>query len=459
MSERLDLTTSDRHYIKMTETPVPKLIYELATPTIISMLVASLYNLVTTFYVGQVDTQSTAAVGISFSVMAIIQALGFFFGHGAGNYVSRQLGKRDEEGAQRMAATGFFTTVVCGIVVMIAGELFLTPLCHLLGSTPTIQPYIEKYLSILLFSAPIMAASFFLNNLLRYQGNARYAMVGIVCGAVLNILIAPVFIFVMGWGIAGAAWATVLCESVSLLVLWIMTTRRGIVPISVKNITLKGAYFREICRGGLPSLARQGLASVAILLLNLSASVYGDDAIAGMSIVTRVIHFIYAFFLGFCQGYQPLCGFNYGAGKYTRVLDAFWFCVKVGTSGLILCSAFGVWFAEDIVRLFRDAPDVVEVGKAALTYQFLVYPLNIFMTMSSMTLQTIGKARPAVVLASARQGVFFIPAILLLPRVCGLVGVEIALPVADVFSFILAILLIKGTLKGLAAFGRQEHLR
>ena len=449
------MTNYDQHYIKMTEKSVPKLVCELATPTIVSMLVSSFYNLVTTFYVGQIDTQSTAAVGISFSIMAIIQAMGFFFGHGSGNYVSRQLGKRDKEGAQRMASTGFFSAIACALVFMIVGELFLTPICRLLGSTPTIQPYIEKYLSILLISAPIMTASFFLNNLLRYQGNARYAMVGIVCGAILNILIAPIFIFVMEWGIAGAAWATVICETVSLFILWVMTIKRGIVPITFNKITLKGAYFLEICRGGSPSLARQGLASIAILLLNVSASAYGDDAIAGMSIVTRVVHFIYAFFLGFCQGYQPVCGFNYGARKYGRVLKAFWFCVKVGTLGLILSSAFGVWFAEDIVRLFRNSQGVIEVGKAALTYQFLVYPFNIFLTMSSMTLQTIGKARPAVILASARQGIFFIPAILVLPQIWGVLGVEIALPLADVFSFVLAVFLIRGTLKELADLERQ----
>lgn len=307
------------NYLYLTTTPVPRLIVSLAVPTIISMLVTSFYNMADTYFVGKINTQSTAAVGIVFSVMSIIQAVGFFFGHGSGNYISRKLGAQETGNAEKMAATGFFWALFMGIFLAVVGLIFLTPLSLALGSTPTILPYTEKYLGIILLGAPFMTASLVLNNQIRFQGNAAYAMVGIVSGAVINVILDPILIFVFDMGISGAALATVISQICSFSLLLYMCRKGGNIRIRFRNFTPSLAFIKEIIGGGTPSLARQGLASVATILLNVAAGAYGDAAIAGMSIVTRIAMFINAFLIGFGQGFQPVCGFNYGAGLYARV--------------------------------------------------------------------------------------------------------------------------------------------
>ena len=430
----------EEKYIYMTETPVPRLIGELAVPTIISMLVTSFYNMADTFFVGKLNTQSTAAVGIVFSVMAIIQALGFFFGHGSGNYISRRLGAKDFDEAAVMAANGFFLAFLCGIVVLCGGLIFLKPLAIALGSTPTILPYTEAYLRIILIGAPFMTSSLVLNNQLRFQGSAAYAMVGIVTGAVINIALDPLLIFVCGMGVAGAAAATVISQFCSFLLLLYQSRKGGNIDIKSRNFKPNGHYVKEICRGGVPSLCRQGLGSVAGILLNHGAGIYGDAAIAGMSIVSRVTMFASSALIGFGQGFQPVCGFNYGAKLYHRVREGFVFCVKYATIFLIGISVIGVVFAPDIIALFRkEDQEVIAVGAVALRMQCIVFPLTGWIVMSNMMLQSIGKALKASILAAARQGLFFIPLILILPRMFGLLGVEICQTVSDIFSFALAV--------------------
>ena len=428
------------NYLYLTTTPVPRLIVSSAVPTIISMLVTSFYNMADTYFVGKINTQSTAAVGIVFSVMSIIQAVGFFFGHGSGNYISRKLGAQETGNAEKMAATGFFWALFMGIFLAVVGLIFLTPLSLALGSTPTILPYTEKYLGIILLGAPFMTASLVLNNQIRFQGNAAYAMVGIVSGAVINVILDPILIFVFDMGISGAALATVISQICSFSLLLYMGRKGGNIRIRFKNFTPSLAFIKEIIGGGTPSLARQGLASVATILLNVAAGAYGDAAIAGMSIVTRIAMFINAFLIGFGQGFQPVCGFNYGAGLYARVRQGFWFCVKVGFIFLLVCALAGMGFAEEIVSLFRKGdPDVIAVGAAALRWQFITFPLGSWIVMSNMMLQTIRKPVKATIISSARQGLFFIPLIFILSHYLGLQGVEMCQAVADLLTFILAI--------------------
>ena len=428
------------NYLYLTTTPVPRLIVSLAVPTIISMLVTSFFNMADTYFVGKINTQSTAAVGIVFSVMSIIQAVGFFFGHGSGNYISRKLGAQETGNAEKMAATGFFWALFMGIFLAVVGLIFLTPLSLALGSTPTILPYTEKYLGIILLGAPFMTASLVLNNQIRFQGNAAYAMVGIVSGAVINVILDPILIFVFDMGISGAALATVISQICSFSLLLYMGRKGGNIRIRFKNFTPSLAFIKEIIGGGTPSLARQGLASVATILLNVAAGAYGDAAIAGMSIVTRIAMFINAFLIGFGQGFQPVCGFNYGAGLYARVRQGFWFCVKVGFIFLLVCALAGMGFAEEIVSLFRKGdPDVIAVGAAALRWQFITFPLGSWIVMSNMMLQTIRKPVKATIISSARQGLFFIPLIFILSHYLGLQGVEMCQAVADLLTFILAI--------------------
>lgn len=438
----------EEKYIYMTETPVPRLIGELAVPTIISMMVTSFYNMADTFFVGKINTQSTTAVGIVFSVMALIQALGFFFGHGSGNYISRRLGAKDFEEAAAMAANGFFLAFLCGLVVMAGGMIFLRPLALALGSTPTILPYTEAYLRIILIGAPFMTSSLVLNNQLRFQGSASYAMVGIVTGAVINIVLDPLLIFVCGMGVAGAATATVISQFCSFLLLLFQSRKGGNIRIRFCNFKPNGHYVKEICRGGVPSLCRQGLGSISGILLNHGAGIYGDAAIAGMSIVSRVSMFASSALIGFGQGFQPVCGFNYGAKLYQRVREGFLFCVKYATIFLVGISIVGAVFAPEIIAIFRKGDEeVIAVGAAALRLQCLAFPLTGWIVMSNMMLQSIGKALKASILAAARQGIFFIPLILLLPGIFGLFGVEVCQTVSDILSFALAVPLCVSVLK------------
>lgn len=431
----------------LTTAPVPKVIMTLAVPTIVSMLVTSFYNIADTYFVGKINTQSTAAVGIVFSVMSIIQAVGFFFGHGSGNYISRKLGAKEDEAASRMAATGFFLALSLGVILMLLGLLLLRPLSYALGSTPTILPYTERYLGIILLGAPFMIASLVLNNQMRFQGNAAYAMVGIVAGAATNVILDPILIFVCDLGISGAAIATVISQVFSFCLLFYMGRREGNIRIHYRNFTFSWSFVKEIIGGGTPSLVRQGLASISTIFLNVSAGNYGDAAIAGMSIVSRIGMFINSFLIGFGQGFQPLCGFNYGAGLYARVRQGFWFSVKVGFIFLLCCSVAGMGYAEEIVALFRKGdPLVIETGSAALRWQLITYPLGAWIILSNMMLQTIRKSVRATILASARQGLFFIPLIFILPYYLGLQGVEMCQAVSDMFTFVLAIPLSGGVL-------------
>lgn len=424
----------------MTTTPVQRLVCALAVPTIISMLITSFYNMADTFFVGKINTSATAAVGVVFSMMTMIQAVGFFFGHGSGNFISRKLGAREYEVASVMAATGFLYSFFSGIVIAVIGICFLEPLAYLLGSTPTILPYTMDYLRVILLGAPFMTSSLVLNNQLRYQGSAAYAMVGIVIGAVINIGLDPLLIFVFDMGITGAAIATVASQIISFLLLWVGSRRGGNIVIHFCNFSKERYYIKEIFRGGFPSLCRQGLASISVTFLNHAAGLYGDAAIAGMSIVNRISMFANSALIGFGQGFQPVCGMNYGAGKMQRVRDAFFFCVKYAFLFLLVVSVAGYFGARELVSVFRkDDMEVIAVGTTALRLQLLTFSLGAWNVMCNMMLQSIGKGLKASIVAAGRQGLFFLPLIFLLPQFFGLFGVQLCQPIADICAFLLSI--------------------
>ena len=436
MDDHLD-EKQEQKFHQMTETPVSRLICRLALPCIISMLVTSFYNMADTFFVGMLKSNSaTGAVGVVFSLMAIIQAVGFFFGHGSGNFISRELGKQNFEEASNMAATGFFSALAAGTAICVLGQLFLEPLAMLLGSTATILPYTKAYLRVILFGAPWMTSSLVLNNQLRYQGSAAYAMVGIASGAVLNIGLDPLLIFTFGLGVAGAAWASIISQFVSFCLLLAGCAKGGNLHIHISRVQLKLPYYVQIVRGGLPSLARQGLASVATICLNRAAGPYGDAAIAAMGVVQRIMMFGGSTMIGFGQGFQPVCGFNYGAKLYHRVKQGFWFCVKASFGFLLAVSALGFAFAPRLVALFRDDRSVIEIGAMALRFQCVTLCLSSWIVMSNMMLQTIGKTAGATFIAMSRQGIFFIPLVYVLSRSLGLLGVEMTQSAADVLTLL-----------------------
>ena len=435
------MNEQEQKFRQMTEPPVHRLICKLAIPCIISMLVTSFYNMADTFFVGMLKSNAaTGAVGVVFSMMAIIQAVGFFFGHGSGNYISRELGKKNYDEASTMAATGFYAALSAGVLICVFGQIFLEPLAYLLGSTDTILPYTKDYLRVILLGTPWMTASLVLNNQLRYQGNAMYAMVGIVSGAVLNIGLDPLLIFTFNMGVAGAGWATIISQFVSFCLLYIGVSRGSNIHIHISQVKFQLFYFKHIIQGGLPSLARQCLASVATISLNHAAALLNDDAvIAAMGVVQRIMMFGASAMIGFGQGFQPVCGFNFGAKLYHRVKEGFWFCVKSSFVFLIAVSALMFVFAPDLVRLFRDDPAVVACGATALRFQCISFPAQSWIVMSNMMEQSIGRTVPATFLAAARQGVFFIPVVWILFAAFGLVGIQMAQAVSDLLTLLCAI--------------------
>lgn len=432
---------NDEKFIRLTTQPVGGLICRLAVPCMISMLITAFYNLADTFFVGMLKSNSaTGAVGIAFSLMAIIQAVGFFFGHGSGNYISRELGRHDSAQAAEMASTGFFLSLACGALLTVLGLLFLTPLVRLLGATETIVPYARSYVRIILLGAPWMTASLTINNQLRFQGSAFYGMVGICSGAVLNIGLDPLLIFVFDMGIAGAAVATIISQFAAFCLLLIGCTRGGNLRIRFSNVRICKKYLSAIVQGGLPSLGRQMLNAAGGMVLNHAARLCGADAaIAAMSVVNRIMMTANSALIGFGQGFQPVCGFNYGAGLWDRVSRGFWFCVKTSAGFLLAFSVCGYLFAPQFVALFRDDPEVIAYGTTAMRLQCITFSFGGWVMMSNMMMQTIGHTAPATFLAVTRQGLFLTLMLLLLTPCLGMLGVQLSQPLADLLTLLCAI--------------------
>jgi putative MATE family efflux protein len=436
--------------IKMTTAPVPGLITSLAIPSIAIQITTALYNMADTFFVGSLGTSVVAAVGIAFPLMSIIQAMGFFFGQGSANYMSRVLGAGKVETASRMAVTGLVSGFAIMVIIAVICFFNINRLVTLLGATPTIAPYAKAYVRYIIFAAPWMVAATVLNQQLRFQGSAAIAMTGTLTGAVLNIFLDPLFIFAFGLGISGAAVATMISQMTSFaILLFYGTTRQGNVRINFRHFSPNPGRYAEMFRGGIPSLLRQGLMALTTIIINWFAAAYGDAAIAAISIVQRVQGFANSTMLGFGQGFQPVCGFNYGARLYGRLREGFWFAFRVAFVGLVVMSVLLAIFAPEAIALFRNDPDVIRIGTIGLRLSCISLPFSAWIVMSNMLMQTIGRAKSASLLALSRQGIFLFPALLVLTPAFGLLGIQLATPIADMLSFALAIPLAAHVLKSL----------
>lgn len=424
-------------YDFMTKTPIPNLIVRLGIPTTISMLVTNVYNMVDTFFVGRFGNSASGATGVVFGFMAILQAVGFMFGHGAGSIIARKLGQKDEESAGIYASTSFFLSFLCGLIISILGLCFLDPMLRLLGSTETILPYARQYVLYILLASPFMVSSFVMNNILRYEGKAAYAMCGLMAGAVMNMACDPLFMFVFDMKIAGAGLATALSQCVSFgILLFMYLSGKTQSRLSIKNVTRSIRVIGNIVATGLPSLLRQGMGSIATMLLNHCAGNFGDPTVAAMSVVNRITMLIFSVGLGVGQGFQPVCSFNYGAGKYQRVRKAYRFTVLLA---LVLLGSFamaGLISAPFTVRMFRDDDEVVEIGAFALRLQCVALFFQPVMVITNMLLQSTGKKLTAAFTALLRSGLYFIPVLLILVYWKGRFGVQAAQPIADVLSFL-----------------------
>jgi len=438
-----DLVTdlNNAQHLKMTTAPVPGLVIKLAVPTVISMLVTAIYNTADTFFVSRLGTSASGAVGIVFSIMAIFQAIGFTFGTGAASMISRKLGARETEAASRYASSSFFLAFGSGLIFTIYGLFTLDDFMLKLGSTETILPYAKSYAMYILLGAPVMCTSFVMNNVLRAEGKAAFAMVGLVFGALLNIVLDPIFIFKFGLGISGAAIATLISQCISFsILLSVFIFRKSDIRISIRNISRRPKEFFDILTLGTPSLCRQGLASIATVALNVAASAYGDAAVAAMSIVGRTFMLVMSMMIGLGQGFMPVSGYNFGAKNYARVKEAFWFTVKTGLMIMAVTAATGFIMAPEIVSAFRrEDAEVIVIGTLAMRLQFSALILQPLFVSTNMLFQSTGHAARATFLACNRQGVYFLPLILILPPLFGITGVQITQPVSDILSFLTCI--------------------
>lgn len=432
----------NNQYVKMTETPVPRLIINLAIPSVISMLINNIYNLVDTAFVGKFGTSASGAIGIVFGFMSIIQAFAFWFGQGSGSILSRQLGKKDTEDAEISASLGFFGALVSGCLITVIGLIFIEPIVYRLGSTDTIAPFAKTYISYIMVAAPFMATSLTMNNILRYEGKSMLGMIGLMSGAVINMVLDPILMFGFKLGIAGAGLSTAISQFISFCILFSMFLRgKTEVRIRLKSALAGGVtVLANICATGFPSLLRNALNSFTTVLLNSRCRIYGDAAVAGMSIVSRIVFFTFSIAIGLGQGLQPVSAFNYGAGKYNRVRDAFRFVLILAEILMIISCSFLIIFSDGLIGIFRDDPEVIEVGARALRLQAgatMVLPLAM---MTEMLYQSTGKRLGATFLSAIRNGLLFIPVLIILSNLRGLSGIEEAQPLSIILSIPVAVL-------------------
>lgn len=431
-----------KQYEQLILTPVQKLIPRLAIPTVFSMMITMIYNLVDAYFVGKLGTSASASIGILMSVQSIFQAAGFMFGHGAGCVISRLLGAGNKEEANRIASLAFASALVLSAALALPGLIFIRPLMRILGSTETILPYAMRYGFFILISGPALSLSCVLNNIMRYEGKAYYAMFGLVSGGVLNMIGDPVLMFGLNMGIVGAGLSTAASQYVSLMILWYMfASGRSISRIGRAFLGWDRDRFVTILQNGSPSLVRQGLNSVSTIVLNLSAGAFGDAAIAAMSIVGRVVMFIGSVMIGIGQALQPVAAYGYGAGKFLRIRETYRFTLILGEILMGSMAVIAAIVPSEIIRVFRDDPEVVRIGAAALRFQCASIVLQPMTVLGNMLFQSIGRSRDAAWMASFRSGLFLIPALLILPRLFGITGLECAQMVADILSALICVII------------------
>lgn len=428
----------------MLHSPVELLVCKMAVPTIITMLITALYNMADTYFVGRLDTVSTAAVGLALPLMNVIQAIGFFFGHGSGNYMARKLGEGDVKASAQMADTAAVLSLMMGVILSLLGYMNIRPLSLLLGATPLLMESTVEYVSVLLIGIPFVMASFTMNNQLRFQGNAFYGMIGMASGAVLNVILDPVFI--LGMKVRGAALATVSSQMISFIVLLVMSGR---IPFRKLNFSLNGEIVSAIFRFGTPSLFRQSIMSVSFICLNHAAGNFGEAVIAAVSVVNKIVMIGASVVIGFGQGFQPVCGFNNGAKRYDRIKRMYLFCIKASTLFMLVFGAIVFVFSPQLVAFFRDDPDVISAGTPLLRFQCVTGFLQGIIIMTNMIVQNMGKTLLASFLAIARQGVFFIPLVLILPQFFGLTGLQMTQSAADVLTAAFTAIFTVKTLRSL----------
>ena len=433
------MTNADLHYKKMTETPVAKLIVKLGIPTTISMLITNIYNMADTYFVGAAGESAQAATGVLFTVQAIMQGIAFMLGHGSGTFIARALADRNTEEATTYVSSAFFIGGFIGLIITALGLIFIKPLVLFLGSTQTILPHAIDYGRWILLAAPFIICSLVLNNGLRYEGKAFYAMFGLTTGGILNILGDYILVMKMGLGVYGAGLATAISQVISFLILLVMYLKMAQSTISIKAVSRDIKLYFTIARIGLPSMIRQGLTSVTNGILNNLTKPFGDAAIAAMSVVGRYANFLMCVGLGMGQGFQPVASFNYRAKRVDRVKKGLLFTTAFGLVFIGSMSTISIIFAEPIISIFQKNPDVILIGATALRFTAIGMIFMPFSVPVNMLYQSIQQPTISSVLSLIRSGAVTIPLLLIGVPILGLLAIQIAQPTADIIAGLISI--------------------
>ncbi|PKM50697.1 MAG: MATE family efflux transporter [Firmicutes bacterium HGW-Firmicutes-7] len=421
---------------------IPKALVKLSLPAIVGMLICATYNMIDTYFVSQLGiTSATAAISIVFPLFILIGAVGLIFGVGGGTYVSRMLGEKNRKQADIVASTSLFTIIVVSIITTILGTIFIKQILAVLGANELIMPYAISYSRIIFLGIIFTMTNMTMENLIRAEGNAIISMLIIVSGAIINIILDPIFMFVFGLGLEGAAYATVLSQAISFtLFVFHFIKAKSYVKLSIKSVKISKTVYVQIMKVGIPAFIKQALVSISVGLINKFAIVYGVAAIAAMGITMRVTSMGMMLVIGFAQGFQPLAAYNYGAKKIKRLLEAIRTSIIWLTSFAVIFSVIVIIVAKPIVSKFSQDTEVIEIGVLMFRAFCTTFVFSGFIMIYSVLFEAIGKDKNALVLAISRQGLFFIPSLYILPIFYELNGIIWAQPIADFFSLILAIL-------------------
>jgi putative MATE family efflux protein len=432
------MQTDNANLQLMRHEKIPKLLLRLGVPTMIGLLVTSLYNLVDTYFVGGLGTSQMAAVSIAFPIVLIAAGLGQMFGSGAASYISRLLGEDKQERADKTASTALFTSLIVGMVFIILTFCFLDELLILLGATATILPYARDYGRIFIAGSIFSIFNVTVNQTISSEGAARVTMTAMLIGGCLNVVLDPIFIYILGYGVQGAAVATVISQAFTCLIyLRYLISRKGALRFSIHNFAPDRGMYLEIFKMGTPLLIIQLLTSVSTAITNTAAGGYSDAAVAAMGVVMRIITVGQGIVFGFIRGFQPIAGFNYGAKLYDRVREALRTVLKWSIEFCGIFAVLMIILAPQIISAFSADASVIDIGSKALRVNAISFLFFGYQTAYTVLFLAIGKARQGSLLSISRQGILFIPLILILPHFFGINGVIVTQPIADLLAVIL----------------------
>ena len=422
------------------EENIDKALFKLGIPMVISLLVAALYNVVDTYFVSGLGKEAVAAVSVAFPIQLIFLGIGLTFGAGSGSYISRLLGAKNNKEANIVATVSLFSSAIMAIILAIVLFYSLDSVMKFMGATPVIMELAKSYTSLFIIGGVLGAVNVTLGNLAVSQGAAKISLKAMIVGSLSNIILDPIFIFKLNLGVKGAAIATLIARVITSLMYFIyFIGDKNLIKIKIQNFKPTVAIYKEILKIGISLLILQILQTIAISKISYAASFYGEEVIAAMGIVLRIVTLGTNVVAGYMKGLQPIAGFNYGAKDYERVQEAIKSSIKWTTLFCIVWTAIIYLFAPSILSIFGKDKDVIRIAIPALRAAVIMFITFGFQFTYATLYLAIGKALAGAFLNSLRQGIVFIPVILLLPKMMGLDGVIYAQAISDVLTTIITI--------------------